>query len=223
MKLTAGAEPPKQARSRRSYERILDATAELLADRSFDEITVDEIVERAGYTKGAFYHRFDGKDVLLRHLVARLTAGALEAWEAFLDPSAWSDAELQVFLEAFVGRLVAIYSRSAHLMRAFVRAAERGSDDAIRATSVELNRRVLDGFVEVLESRRDELVPALRADLREAARFWLTCLTGLLQRTYLWPAEPLAPDPDPVRVEARARRLLVPWLTAGPRHRGADR
>lgn len=212
MKLTAGVEPPKQARSRRSYERILDATAELLADRPFDDVTVDEIVEQAGYTKGAFYHRFDGKDALLRHLVARLTAGALEAWEAFLDPDAWSDGPLRDFLEAFVGRLVAIYTRSTHLMRAFVRASERGSDEAIRATSVDLNRRVLDGFVEVLESRRDELPPEVRTDLRGAARFWLTSLTGLLQRTYLWPAEPLSPDPDPVEIEERACRLLMPYL-----------
>lgn len=212
MKLTAGVEPPKQTRSRRSYERILDATAELLADRPFDDITVDEIVERAGYTKGAFYHRFDGKDVLLRHLVARLTTGALEAWEEFLDADAWSDEPVEAFLEAFVRRLVAVYSRSTHLMRAFVRAAERGSDEAIQATSTQLNRRVLDGFVEVLESRRDELPGEVRKDLRGSARFWLTGLIGLLQRTYLWPAEPLAPDPDPESVAERARRLLVPYL-----------
>lgn len=212
MSLIAGAEPPKQARSRRSYERILDATAELLSDRPFDEITVDEIVERAGYTKGAFYHRFDGKDVLLRHLVARLTAGALEAWEEFLDPTAWSERSLQDFLEAFVGRLVAIYSRSTHLMRAFVPAAERGSDEAIRTTSIQLNRRILDGFVEILESRWEELPHEVRTDLRGSARFWLTSLIGLLQRTYLWPAEPLAPDPEPTRIEERARRLLVPFL-----------
>lgn len=212
MSLIAGAEPPKQARSKRSYERILDATAELLSDRPFEEITVDEIVERAGYTKGAFYHRFNGKDVLLRHLVARLTAGALEAWEEFLDPAAWSERSLQDFLEAFVGRLVAIYSRSTHLMRAFVPAAERGSDEAIRTTSIQLNRRILDGFVEILESRWEELPHEVRTDLRGSARFWLTSLIGLLQRTYLWPAEPLAPDPEPTRIEERACRLLVPFL-----------
>lgn len=213
MRLTAGVEPPKQARSRRSYNRILDATAELLADRPFDEITVDEIVERAGYTKGAFYHRFDSKAVLLRHLVARLTTGALEAWDEFLDPEAWSGAPLGDFLEAFVRRLVTIHSRSAHLMRAFVWAARWGSDDTIRSTAEALDRRLLEGFLSVLESHEDELDPAVRSDLGEAARLWITSLAGLLQRTYLWRTEPLAPDPDPKAVEERAFRLLAPYLT----------
>lgn len=77
---------PLQDRARRSLHRMLDATTELLADRPFDEISVDEIVERAGYSKGAFYHRFDSKADLLRHLIRQLTEGALKAWDEFLAP-----------------------------------------------------------------------------------------------------------------------------------------
>lgn len=217
MSLSAGVEPPKQERSRRSYNRILEVTAELLAGRPFDEISVAEIAERAGYTKGAFYHRFDSKATLLRHLVARLTTGALEEWESFLDPEAWSDRALREFLEAFIGRLVAIYTRSTHLMRAFVWEAQWGSDDAIRTTAEELNGRVLEGFLSVVAGHEDELASGIATDLPETARFWITSLTALLSRTYLWRAKSLAPDPDPRLVEGRACALLVPYLAPPPR------
>lgn len=208
----AGVEPPKQDRSRRSYNRILEATAELLADRPFDDISIDEIVDRAGYTKGAFYHRFDGKATLLRHLIARLTTGALAAWDEFLDPAAWEDAPLRDILDAYVHRLVAIYSRSTHLMRAFAREARWGDDDAIRATADELNRHVLTRLLALVESRSDELADHARRDPEGAVRFWNVALTALLQSIYLWPDPTLDTDAAAHVVEERARVLLVPFL-----------
>ncbi len=212
MSLPAGVEAPKQERSRRSYNRMLEATAELLAHRPFDEISVDEIVERAGYTKGAFYHRFDSKATLLRHLVARLTGGAVEAWREFLDPGAWADGTLAEFLEAYIHRLVNIYSRSTHLMAAFSYEARWGSDEVLRETAAYLNREVVEGFQAVVTDHADELAAAVRDDPGEAMRFWTTSLAALLQATYLWRDEAMAPDPDPRTVERRARRLLVPYL-----------
>lgn len=212
MSLPAGVEAPKQDRSRRSYNRILEATAELLARRPFDEITVDEIAERAGYTKGAFYHRFDSKAVLLRHLVARLTSGALEAWRDFLDPAEWKEVSLADFLEAYIHRLVNIYSRSTHLMGAFSFEARWGSDEVLRETAAHLNREVLAGFQAVVLDHADELAPAVRSDPREAVRFWMTSLAALLQSTWLWRDDAMAPRADAPAIEAQARRLLVPYL-----------
>ena len=205
--------PPKQARSRRSYHRMLEATAELLAERPFDDITVDEIVERAGYTKGAFYARFDSKQALLRHLVARLTDGALEAWETFLDPDRWAEVPLADILEAFVRRMVAIYTRSGNLMRAVDREVQLGGDDAVRAIMERLNGQVADGFLRLVASRREETAEAVRHDLEGACRYWLAAVVAVLRAGFLRPTEGLgrvAPD----QVEARTIRLLVPYLAA---------
>ena len=205
-------EPPKQARSRRTYHRLLEAASELLADRPFDEITVDEIAERAGYTKGAFYARFDSKAALLRHLVARLTEGALDAWDAFLDPDRWADASLEDVVEAFVHRMVAIYTRSGHLMGAIDREVQLGGDPAVRATMRDLNERVADGFVRLLETRRSELPPHVRADIRGACGYWLAALAGVLRSAYLRPPDGLAAGP-PGALAERTLRLTVPYLT----------
>lgn len=209
---SAGLEPPRQDRSRRSYNRILEAAAELLSDRPFDEISVDDIVARAGYTKGAFYHRFDSKATLLRHLLSRLTTGAVAAWDEFLDPAAWEGASLREILEAKIHRLVAIYSRSTHLMRAFAWEAQWGSDEVIRGTADALNAHVLDLFIALVEPRRAELAESARDDPEAAIRFWMVSLTSMLQSIYLWPYPALATDGEPNAVERRAKELLVPFL-----------
>lgn len=56
---------PQQGRSLRSQNRILDATSELLAEASFDDISVAQICGRAKLSTGAFYARFTSKKAVL--------------------------------------------------------------------------------------------------------------------------------------------------------------
>jgi len=190
---------------------MLEATGELLADRPFDAITVDEIVARAGYTKGAFYARFDSKAALLRHLVARFTDGALEAWEGFLDPRGWKEASVREIVEGFVRRMVAIYGRSAEVMRAVDREIRLGGDDTVRSIMARLNDRVADGFIRLVETRRGQLPAAVREDVEGACRYWLVALTAVLRTAYLDPsAGPEAGEPE--AIADRTIRLMVPFL-----------
>ncbi len=207
-----GVEPPKQARSRESYRKILDATYELLAEHTFDAITVDAIVERAGYTKGAFYCRFDSKATLLRHLVAQLTAGALDAWDEFLDPRAWDGVPLEDVLAAFIARLVAIYTRSTNVMRAFSWEVEWGTDEALRETAARLNGRVSERLSALLTARAGELRPQAARDLEGAVGFWLEALVAVLRATFLWPSPQSTAAEDPAHAERRIRDLMVPYL-----------
>ena len=64
---------PKQDRSRRTLQAVLDAAMELLATRPFPEVTVTEIVGRAGVSVGAFYSRFSSKESLLDALDSQLS------------------------------------------------------------------------------------------------------------------------------------------------------
>jgi AcrR family transcriptional regulator len=207
--------PPVQDRARRGLHRLLEATAELLADRSFDEITVDEIVERAGYTKGAFYHRFESKADLLRHLIRRLTAGALEAWDRFLAPSAWEGASLAEVSEALVRRLVAVYVRSGNVMRAFIHEVQWGADAEFRASAAHLNERIRAGVVLLVRERAEQLTAHAREDPDAAVAFWLGSLAAALQSSLLWPQPGLHAPAAPSVLEQRVLRLMVPYLVAG--------
>lgn len=209
-------EAPRQERSRRTMHRLLDAAAELMEERPFDDIRVDEIARRAGYTKGAFYHRFDDKAALLRHLDGRLFEEALEGWDAFLDPEAWEGRGLDALAEAFVRRLVGVYRRSGGLMRAFVHQARWGDDDAVRERARTLNGFVRDRLLALIEARRDELRPSLGERPAEAVDLWLAACAGALGQLVLFPEEH-GPGggrrPSAERLEEEAVSLLVPYLT----------
>ena len=58
---------------------LLDAAALVFAERGFRDATVDEIAERAGYSKGAVYWHFSGKDDLFAALVDQRVDSA--TWE----------------------------------------------------------------------------------------------------------------------------------------------
>lgn len=61
---------PKQARSRESQRKILDATLSLLDERHFESMTIADIAAVAGMAVGNFYKRFKNKEALLPHLYA---------------------------------------------------------------------------------------------------------------------------------------------------------
>jgi AcrR family transcriptional regulator len=77
---------PQQERSRRSFDRAVDAAVALLVERGSDAFTLAEVAERAGGSIGSIYGRVGSKDDLLRAAQARemtrigeLTARAFRA------------------------------------------------------------------------------------------------------------------------------------------------
>ncbi|WIY04875.1 TetR/AcrR family transcriptional regulator [Amycolatopsis mongoliensis] len=55
----------------RTKDRLLAAAAELFAERGVNGTSVEQIAERAGYTRGAFYGNFEDKHELVVALLAR--------------------------------------------------------------------------------------------------------------------------------------------------------
>ena len=69
----------RQKRSQKTYDALIETTFKLLQQREFDEISIAELAQKAGYSVGAFYARFRSKDelfdaLLAQHLEDRLTA-----------------------------------------------------------------------------------------------------------------------------------------------------
>jgi TetR/AcrR family transcriptional repressor of nem operon len=62
---------PRVRDAGKTRERILDAAQVLILDHGFGATTVDAVVNRAGITKGAFFHHFAAKADLARALVDR--------------------------------------------------------------------------------------------------------------------------------------------------------
>jgi TetR/AcrR family transcriptional repressor of nem operon len=62
---------PRTRDPEKTRERILDAAQALILDHGYGATTVDAVVNRAGITKGAFFHHFGSKSDLARALVDR--------------------------------------------------------------------------------------------------------------------------------------------------------
>lgn len=69
--MTEVREPARTARRDATRERVLDAAREVFAERGVIGATVEEICDRAGFTRGAFYSNFADKADLLGALIAR--------------------------------------------------------------------------------------------------------------------------------------------------------
>ncbi|MEY2570016.1 MAG: hypothetical protein QOE63_366 [Acidimicrobiaceae bacterium] len=78
--------PPKGAQKRTQAERrattraaLLDAARDLFAENGFAATGREEIVERAGVTRGAMYHHFASKEALFQAVYEQLESELMEA------------------------------------------------------------------------------------------------------------------------------------------------
>lgn len=137
---------PLQARSVASYGRLLAAAREILAEKSFDDATVAEIVERAGLTVGAFYARFTDKEALLRHLEELLFDAMRTVVQRIATHAAGRAPALLV--RDLSTALVRIYRRQRAVARALVLRSH--ADPALAERLRALNRENMQKVIEAL-------------------------------------------------------------------------
>jgi AcrR family transcriptional regulator len=144
--------PPKQSRSRRTLERLVEASLDILSEDGPSGLTVHAVVERAGSSVGSFYARFGGKDDLLDYLGERVWQEAQERWNAELAARDLTQVPLADLVAASVGLLIDAQRSRSRYLRALDRADGRQGDayEAFRA-------HVRKGLVDLLLSRRSEI------------------------------------------------------------------
>jgi AcrR family transcriptional regulator len=153
--------PPQQRRSRESFERILRAGADVLADRGYDGFTIGEVSRKAKVSVGSVYGRFENKDALVyeihRRLLERLTPPEIPD-----DPT----ADLLSAVEHAVRRLADATDGERALLRAFML---RGPvDEQVAAQGSEASQAVGRAFKATVLAHRDEIghaEPELATDI----------------------------------------------------------
>ncbi|MGI5131151.1 TetR/AcrR family transcriptional regulator [Pseudonocardia sp. CA-107938] len=68
---TPAARPRRQARGERRIGQILEAAAEVFAERGYEAATTNAIAATAGISPGSLYQFFDNKDAIARALAER--------------------------------------------------------------------------------------------------------------------------------------------------------
>jgi len=91
-------------RSDATRKALVDVARRLFAKRGYADVGTEEIVRRAGVTRGALYHHFSGKEDLFRAVAeqveAEMTQKSAEAALAHTDPWEQQKAGWEAFLDA---------------------------------------------------------------------------------------------------------------------------
>ncbi|MGH8836659.1 MAG: TetR/AcrR family transcriptional regulator [Actinomycetes bacterium] len=206
--------PPRQARSVATLDRIVRAAQELLAERGFDQATVDDIVARAGSSKGSFYSRFADKEALLAYLGGECLARAKATWAEQFDPDRVAGTPLAEVIDEFVGRLLDEYREQGSVLRALVLEARLHPGNEFERMTDELDAHVRDTLATLLAARAEEIE---HRDPAQAARVGLLMLDATLREAIMFSTgrgRPLAVPPRELRRELA--RAFLAYLGSAP-------
>lgn len=182
---------PTTERGRQSRDRIVEAAADLVADRGVERTGIDHVLAAAGASKGQLYHYFADKDDLIRAVIARRFDRVI-AGQAPLLAKLDSWAAIRRWLDLFVGQSEATGHHGCPIGSLANELADR--DNAARADLAERftawEGYLVDGLTHM--KGRGELVPI--SDPRQLATAVFASLQGglLLAKTHK--------DVEPLRV-----------------------
>ena len=146
---------PKQARSEETLSRLLDAAESLIVEKSISDVSIPEIVRRAGSSVGGFYARFRDKNELLRALEERFFNDVLERVNEIAEPERWRGVPVAEIVRPCVFEFVQIFREREALITAFLfRAAQ---DPEFIAEGLSFRRSVSEHISSLLLDRREEL------------------------------------------------------------------
>ena len=95
-------------------ERILDAAHKLVLAFGYGGTTVDEVIEAAGITKGAFFHHFKSKEALARELVTRYVKTDCNLLDEIIHFAEQKTSDPVQQLLAIVGRYIELLEVDPH-------------------------------------------------------------------------------------------------------------
>ena len=158
-------------------EELLAAALEVFARRGYRNAGVDEIAAAAGYSKGALYWHFSGKEELLMALVEERIDAPMRAMVALLE-SAPPDHDMSVEAGREFARRLESQRDAVLLEREYWSLAIR--DPELRARYAERQRELRDAMARAIDARARHLgMPALPVPAEDVARMVMSIIGGL--------------------------------------------
>lgn len=184
-------------KSDNTRSRILDAAADVFADKGYHEAHMDEIVAASHTSKGAVYHHFPSKNYIFFALIDKFTQllegrlkAAIEKEEHGLQRV---DAAIQICMQTF-GQ----YRTLAKI--ALVQAVGLGE------TFEDKRREINDRFANIIQEYLDQAIAdgsIPEIDSEVAARAWMGALNEVVLRWVY------TGSPEPERATPALRTLLL--------------
>lgn len=144
---------PRQSRSEETLRNILQACDVLLKDRSFEEISMQDIAAEAGVSVGNLYNRFHGRDELVLHVMEQHQHRFQERLA-----NALKDAPADLSLRARLDLLAEAFSNGINGLRpvfaSMVARNMRGESGSAAASNT---GQIIESAVEWLMQGKDEI------------------------------------------------------------------
>lgn len=171
-------------RSRQNTKaRLLDAAAQVFAEVGLEGATVEAIVERAGFTRGAFYSNFDSLDelfLMLANSVGESRVNSVrERISAMVEANAISECDpvdlVQQVMDSGEDDRLGVMLMSEIRIRAL-------RDPAFGAAYLEGEREIVASITDIISEIVETGQITLRIDAEEAARLLMIVWEGMVVR-----------------------------------------
>jgi AcrR family transcriptional regulator len=198
---------------REGRDELLDAALRVFASRGYRQAGVDEIAAAAGYSKGALYWHFSGKEDLLLTLLEERVDAPLRELVGLLESAPPERDMSLVATEEFARR--AHSQRDAMLLeREYWSLAIR--DPELRAHYAERQTELRRAFARALEARGRHLgSPGLPMPAEDVARIVMSIIGGLSVDELI--------EPGSVRPELVGETLALVYAGLVARAQGRDK
>jgi AcrR family transcriptional regulator len=199
---------PRQDRSRRTLEAVLDAVEELIAERGVEVLKLGDIAARAGYTTGAIYARFRDKEAILEQLYDRFVRRAIEAMDQGYPTLTAEGVDFTAALTFWVRTFIAHQRQNWSLHNAFLTRIQ--TEEPYRLRSRDLTLHAARVLRQVMEQHHDRIP---HDDLDKAAGMAILIMNATIERaiTLREPASVYIPASDDALV-AELVRVLSAYL-----------
>jgi AcrR family transcriptional regulator len=157
-------------------EQLLSSGVELLGRRGHDEVSIEEIAEAAGVSKGLLYHYFPTKKDFILAALARGDAQLAERLRP--DPDLPPEAQLEASLDAFLDDVEEHATAYSAIFR-----RGGGGDPEIAAALDAARAGRMETLLEALEAWEEAPISTARSDeLETAVQGWVFFVEGAVLR-----------------------------------------
>jgi AcrR family transcriptional regulator len=191
--------PTREQKRAQTRARILEVARRRFREQGFHRTSLDDVAEAAGYTKGAVYSNFAGKDELFLAIVEEHVTARLHAYAAAGEAAPTFEAATRAVAHALAGQGEREPGWGPVLVEFWAHASRR---EPLRAAALAVHQRQLSFMAEEFEALAARHGVALRIPAYELVRGIAALARGLGAERLL----------DPAATSERSEALLVAYV-----------
>ena len=173
---------PKQLRSQQTMNKMLEAAEQILETKSWQTLTIQEVVKVAGTSVGAFYGRFKDKDGLLHALDERYFDTLIGMIESTVGQPQWASMNLPETIYQLAAMIVDIHQKKQGVLRTLIMQARLEDDPRFR----EREARLLQFLPQVMSIILAHQAEITHEDRETAVKFAILQMFYTVREMTIW-------------------------------------